>query len=178
MQCNDISLNSGPRLKITCPRYLKTIRKNQGCMTCNSCQSTYLKCLDDNFKNEHLCHLCYIQHSGISNNNTTLGDDESQQLQELLNLQNNRGLKIAHLNIRSLRGKIDEVRVIISKCSDLHILAVNEILLDKELLDDEVKIPGFNICRADRRKGGGVAIFVRENLTVAQFGAKRDSGAK
>ena len=48
----------------------------------------------------------------------------------------------------------------------LDVLTVNETRLDISVLDCEVGIPGYDIVRLDRnRNGGGVAIFIRENIS-------------
>ena len=39
---------------------------------------------------------------------------------------NQRGLKFLHQNIRSLRGKLAELNILISQCPNLHILAFTE----------------------------------------------------
>lgn len=58
LQCNDISLNPGPNVKLTCPRRLKTLRRNQGRGLCRLCKSHYhLKRLDVDFEKTTLCWL-------------------------------------------------------------------------------------------------------------------------
>ena len=43
---------------------------------------------------------------------------------------------------------------------------MNETRLDISVLNCEVEIPGYDIVRLDRnRNGGGVAIFIRENIS-------------
>ena len=50
--------------------------------------------------------------------------------------------------------------------SPLEMLAINESKLDYSFTDGEISIPGYNIVRKDRnRYGGGVALYVRENLS-------------
>ena len=45
-------------------------------------------------------------------------------------------------------------------------LAINESKLDDTISDTEVYIPGYIIIRKDRsRSGGGVALYIRENLS-------------
>ena len=46
------------------------------------------------------------------------------------------------------------------------ILTLNETWLDNSISDSEVKIPGYDIVRRDRnRNGGGVAMFIRSNIS-------------
>jgi len=67
--------------------------------------------------------------------------------------------------IKSNCKHIDEIRNILIN-SPLEVLAINESKLDDTISDTEVYIPGFIIIRKDRRRsGGGVALYVRENLS-------------
>ena len=83
-------------------------------------------------------------------------------------IKRNRGLKIAHLNIRSLRHKTDLLRLEGLDTKTLDILTLSETWLDQSFEDSEVALPGFSCVRMDRtgtKKGfGGVAIYVREGL--------------
>lgn len=81
-----------------------------------------------------------------------------------------RGLKIAHLNIRSLPNKIDELRLFLQRCRGIGILTLNEKWLNERLPTD-VAIPGFNLFRRDRssgRKGGDVTIYVSEKIPAVR----------
>ena len=45
------------------------------------------------------------------------------------------------------------------------VFAATETWLDSSVTDGEIRIPGFNIVRRDRnRNGGGVALFIRDNI--------------
>ena len=46
---------------------------------------------------------------------------------------NQRGLKFLHQNIRSLRGKMDELTILVSHCPNLHLLAFTETWLDNSI---------------------------------------------
>ena len=75
-----------------------------------------------------------------------------------------RGLRIAHININSLRNKIVEVSNLLCKYN-LHILAISETHLDFSFDDTEQYIEGYNIYRNDRdRFGGGVAFYIQDHL--------------
>ena len=79
-----------------------------------------------------------------------------------------KGLKIGHLNIRSLPLHLDELRLILQE-HPFDIFSINESRLDSSISKGEVKINGYSIIRKDRnREGGGVAIFVKENLTYSK----------
>jgi hypothetical protein len=120
--CNDIALNPGPvTSKLVCPVCCKTIRKNQGRLNCLSCKvSHHLKCSSENFESIRTCCLCTVPSASKSLN----GSVSETFLEETLaagSLQGNlkdivctRGLKILHLNVRSLNGKLNELRSILS----------------------------------------------------------------
>lgn len=70
-----------------------------------------------------------------------------------------KGLRIAHINVRSLRNKVHELSTLI-KSENINVLAVSETHLDQSITDMGVAIPGYNIFKNDRNIfGGGVAIY-------------------
>ena len=81
---------------------------------------------------------------------------------------NQKGLHFIHLNVRSLLPKISEVREL-AKRTKAAAIGITESWLDSTITDNEVKIHGYNIVRNDRnREGGGVCIYVRNNLAFLQ----------
>ena len=78
------------------------------------------------------------------------------------------GLKFIHQNIRSIRGKLDELNILISQCPNLHILAFTETWLDNGIADGEISLPGYKIFRSDRPngKGGGIAVYFKGSLSI------------
>ena len=92
--------------------------------------------------------------TGILNLSENLVFDELKQ----------KGLKILHLNVRSLLRNICEIRQLLRQ-NDVHILSVNETWLDNSILTNEINIDNFQIVRKDRnRNGGGTAVYIRSNL--------------
>ena len=83
-----------------------------------------------------------------------------------------RGLSLAHLNIRSLLHKMDQVNLVMGGAKSFDILSFSETWLNDTVSDDEIVIPGYNCVRRDRQEksGGGVAIFCRDsiNFTVRE----------
>ena len=79
-------------------------------------------------------------------------------------MKKHKGLKIAHLNVRSLLPKSNELRLSLEKlCFD--VFSVTESWLDDSVDDHEVQIDGYQIIRADRnRHGGGVAIYIKSEI--------------
>ena len=75
-----------------------------------------------------------------------------------------KGFRIGHLNITSLLKYIEELKTYLAD-NQFEILSINETRLDTEIEDGAVEIPGYDIIRQDRnRSGGGVAIYVRDNI--------------
>lgn len=76
------------------------------------------------------------------------------------------GLKIVHLNVRSLLPKMDMVRIWIES-TDADIVIISETWLTKSITNEDINVHGYNVFRSDRpKKGGGVAIYVK-----SRFGA-------
>ena len=169
--CNDIALNPGPvTSKLVCPVCSKTIRKNQGRLNCVSCKVWHhLKCSLENSESARICRLCTV----LSPSTPLDGSVNETFLDEALavgSLQGNlkdivctHGFKMLHLNVRSLNGKIDELRSTLS--SGIHLLALSETWLSSDIMDSEIGIVGYKLYRADRKtRGGGVAVYVRDDI--------------
>ena len=75
---------------------------------------------------------------------------------------------MACLNINSLLGHIDQLRLFLSTNEKTDILVINETKLDQTVHDNEIYLPGFDVVRRDRitngRNGGGVSMYLRSNL--------------
>lgn len=86
-------------------------------------------------------------------------------LMKQLQAGTNKDVRIAHLNVCSLRSKIEELRCLQLLCR-FEILAVTETHLDKSVPDSEVNILGMKFIRLDRkgRKGGGCILYYAEHL--------------
>lgn len=75
-----------------------------------------------------------------------------------------RGLRFAHLNICSLKNKVQELSSILHE-NNIHIMAISETHLDGTIDDTEVSIHGYNIFRLDRdRHGGGTAFYIQDHI--------------
>ena len=74
------------------------------------------------------------------------------------------GLNIGFLNICSLYYKVPEVRLLCDKFK-FDVLALNETWLNKDIADNEISIPGYNILRNDREShGGGTAFYIKDDI--------------
>ena len=83
----------------------------------------------------------------------------SDLLTSLNSIPNERGFKMAFLNIVTLPNKIDEIRH--SMCSkNIDLIAFNETRLDLSISDGLIHLDGYEVVRKDRsRNGGGVCII-------------------
>ena len=108
------------------------------------------------------------------NNHGETSDEEEECRQRgshLLNLarkleaRSRKDLRVAHLNVYSLRNKMEELKCLQLICK-FDILAITETHLDKSVLDMELQIDGMKVLRLDRRerKGGGCVIYYAEYL--------------
>ena len=77
-----------------------------------------------------------------------------------------KGFRMGHLNICSLRNKVDDVFDILSEYN-LHLLALTETHLNPDINSDVLKIEGYNMFRLDRgTRGGGVAVYCQDHIPV------------
>ena len=70
--------------------------------------------------------------------------------QTLDDVRSTRGLKIGHLNIRSLRNKTDSLYLEGIDNKTIDILTLSESWLDDSVSDIEIELPGFVCVRLDR----------------------------
>ena len=75
-----------------------------------------------------------------------------------------KGLHFIHANVRSLLPKLPEVHLLLSRTTAT-VFAASETWLDSTVNDGEIHTPGYQVVRRDRnRSGGGVALFIRDNV--------------
>ncbi|PFX14361.1 hypothetical protein AWC38_SpisGene21486 [Stylophora pistillata] len=80
-----------------------------------------------------------------------------------------KGLRLLHLNICSLRNKMDELRLFCDEHKP-HIVTINETWLDDSFTDAEIALPGYNVMRKDRdENGGGVVVCIVEQLNYSRL---------
>ena len=82
----------------------------------------------------------------------------------------NKTLSMCHINIRSLSvAKLRAIECNLSKLFD--VITLSETHLHPNVTSDAMKLPGFHeILRKDRvGQGGGVAIYVKENLAYKRM---------
>ena len=78
------------------------------------------------------------------------------------------GMKIVHLNVRSLLPKLDSISI---ELNEFDIIALSETFLDSSILNGDLHIEGFQMpFRNDRnRHGGGVAVYVKNNIHASRL---------
>ena len=79
-----------------------------------------------------------------------------------------KGLKMVHLNIRSLFNKIDQLRTLFV---DFDVIVVSETWLTPEITDASIELSGYRLFRQDRilpngKKGGGLCLYAKSYLCV------------
>lgn len=89
--------------------------------------------------------------------------DETFNMVRILAKQK-KGLHVCHINAQSLNNKIHELRLTFEN-SGVDIICISETWLNESTLDGIIMLNGYNLYRGDRvRHGGGVAIYVKNNL--------------
>ena len=87
----------------------------------------------------------------------------------LSELSKNRGFKLTALNITSIPGHIEELRIYVNS-DRIDILAVNETRLDDTISSGEVTVPGYALERNDRNTDGGVvALYIRNTINYERL---------
>ena len=80
------------------------------------------------------------------------------------------GFKIAHLNVRSLVHKINQIRLDLP-ISDIDIFSISETWLNSTVEDRLTSVPNYKFIRHDRlttkqngrvKTGGGLGIYVKQ----------------
>ena len=95
-------------------------------------------------------------------------DVDASVILKKLRLSNKNSLLIAHLNINSIRNKLEALKFLISKNIDILIIA--ETKIDETLPTNQFLIDGYMPpLRADRnRHGGDLLIYVKESLPAKE----------
>ena len=77
-----------------------------------------------------------------------------------------RGFKVGHLNTRSIRNKMDDVRLLLIQ-NKFDVLTISESWLNSPVIDSVVSIPGYDVIRQDReqyKRGGGTMFYIRNGV--------------
>ena len=95
---------------------------------------------------------------------------------KICDFRKNKGIHLAHLNIRSLMSKFDVVRQLISN-SGLDIFSMSETWLNESMSSNLLNVPGYTCIRHDRnwlennmiKRGGGLCYYVRNTIQSSYF---------
>ena len=176
----DVSRNPGPIKRQCSAGCGKWIIASSKAISCDGCDAwTHARCSDSVSVRQYdrlvqqqatfnyLCNACLISKLPF----TDTQDDEADvdvsldSSNDIYKVFCRKGLHFVHLNIRSLPPSIDEIRTIATK-TKAAVIALTETWLDDSVNDSELRINNYCLIRADRnRQGGGVCLFIRENLT-------------
>ena len=88
-----------------------------------------------------------------------------------------RGFRVAHLNVRTLVNKMDDIGHLVQDKS-FDIFTVSETWLNPTILDNELNLTGYTLVRHDRnvKRGGGTAI--RNSIPYKYLTELSDEGCK
>ena len=92
----------------------------------------------------------------LSSNGEEENESHLSDLVQLLEASSVKDLQMAHLNVCSIRNKIDELRCLQLLCR-FELIVITETHLDKTVRDEALQIEGMKLLRLNRkgRKGGG-----------------------
>ena len=102
---------------------------------------------------------------GLANTSNSSQDNAFSELRSW-SVKNKDKLKIATLNLNSLRNKIEDLRELVA--NNLDIIVVGETKIDASVSEASISIPGFEHkpFRIDRNlRGGGIVTYVRVLLS-------------
>ena len=101
--------------------------------------------------------------SPISNNGNCCVEMDISALLKQQRLGNPKNIILGHLNINSLRNKIESVKEIFN--NNIDILLLSETKLDESFPSNMFSMEGFRMFRKDRNQtGGGLIFYVNENI--------------
>ena len=75
-------------------------------------------------------------------------------------LSNKKHLKIAHINVNSIRHKIEPFKEVLSECI-FDVLAIQETKIDESFPDNQLYVPMYRLYRQDfRHNEGGIMMYI------------------
>ena len=77
---------------------------------------------------------------------------------------------MAHINIRSLRNKVDKITMLLQMCH-MDILATTETHLDNKISNQQLKVENYNTYRRDRqeKQGGRCLVYVKNHICATRL---------
>ena len=180
-------------IKYPCSICSKSVKKNQKALLCTGCsQWVHIVCgrvLRETYDSDALfdhwqCPKCLLQQLPFWNdldatlefmaNDTDCNDvmfdvneDRSADINDFA-LNDIKGIKLAHLNVRSLVNKVADLQNWLSN-NPYDLLGLSETWLTEDHSDSLFSIKGYKFERRDRRThGGGVGCFISENSSYVR----------
>ena len=94
-----------------------------------------------------------------------MGNASKAAVNDVTRPKSSKGVKIAHLDIVSLRKNELELEVLVND-HKFDVLGLSESRLNENVQDRELRRDGYEIYRNDRNtSGGGVAMYVNSSLS-------------
>lgn len=101
---------------------------------------------------------------------STEGEDYLLNFASEINRGSN-NFSIAQLNVRSLRNKMDEIKLLLKVCR-FDILAITETFLDARISNKQLHVDNYKIVRRDRntgQDGGGCLIYIASHICYSRL---------
>ena len=185
----DIEVNPGPvrKWKYPCGVCSAPVKSNQRGIQCDVCANwLHTRCIgiandlyeDLRLSDESWCckrcldeavpfHDVSSSDSVFNNSANSIFNTTSDHISTCKSEKQDNSITIIHSNCRSLLPKIDHLRLLISSHSP-NVVAITETWLDSTISNSELFIPGYQLVRRDRdRHGGGVGLYIRDNLSFS-----------
>ena len=85
---------------------------------------------------------------------------------------NRRGIHIANLNIRHLKPKVDQMKILLDQSNSIDIFGLCKTFLNESIDNSSIQINGYNIERKDGiqtsaktlGKGGGIVVYIADHV--------------
>ena len=168
----------------------KTVANNQKALLCTDCcQWTHISCghitrkqyddVNELFKNWK-CPMCILrilpfwgedlvtEDCIIDTDTNVMNVSLPEDRESVSSFPKEKGIKVAHLNIRSLRNKTVDLRSYLLQ-NPYDVLGISETWLNEDISNDTISIDGFTFERKDRNGlGGGVGCFIQNKYTYVR----------
>ena len=167
--------NQGPP-RNPCGKRKKGVQSNQKGVCCDGCNTWFhikAECVkmsreryNEYSANEELMWKCFT--CLTLETVTTTSDDEGSSYDELITNISMKGLKVGHLNVNGLVGKISEIKYLLRE-TKFGKLGITKSHPDKDVMNEDIFVDGYKITRSDRnngKKGGGCAMYFSEDLNA------------
>lgn len=77
------------------------------------------------------------------------GSSVYQDIPELLELSNHRGVIILYINLYAILPRIDKIRLLFQRYDNIDCFAITETLLSGQVSDDDIGVQGYIFYRLD-----------------------------